>query len=35
MKNKLLPLLNKLLLRKRALIELINDQLKVDYQIQK
>ena len=35
MKNKLLPLLDKLLLRKRALIELINDQLKVDYQIQK
>ena len=28
MKNKLLPLLDKLLLRKRALIESINDQLK-------
>jgi len=29
MKNKLLPLLDKLLLRKRALIESINDQLKM------
>ena len=28
MKNKLLPLADKLLLRKRALIETINDQLK-------
>jgi hypothetical protein len=27
-KNKLLPLLDKLLLRKRALIETVNDQLK-------
>ncbi|SFP41723.1 Transposase DDE domain-containing protein [Hydrogenimonas thermophila] len=28
MKNKLIPLIDKLLLRKRALIESINDQLK-------
>lgn len=28
MKNKLLPLLDKLLLRKRSLIETVNDQLK-------
>ena len=28
MKNKLMPLIDKLLLRKRALIESINDQLK-------
>lgn len=28
MKNRLLPLMNKLLLRKRSLIETINDQLK-------
>ena len=28
MKNKLMPMLDKLLLRKRALIETVNDQLK-------
>lgn len=34
MKNKLLPLLDKLLLRKRALIETVNDQLKNIYQLE-
>jgi hypothetical protein len=34
MKPKLLPLLDKLLLRKRALIETVNDQLKNIYQIE-
>ena len=34
MKNKLLPLADKLLLRKRALIETINDQLKNISQIE-
>jgi hypothetical protein len=28
MKNKLVPLMDKILLRKRAVIELVNDQLK-------
>jgi hypothetical protein len=34
MKNKLLPLVDKLLLRKRALIESVNDQLKNISQIE-
>ncbi len=34
MKNKLLPLIDKLLLRKRALIETVNDQLKNIYQLE-
>lgn len=34
MKNRLLPLINKLLLRKRAIIETINDQLKDISQIE-
>ena len=34
MKNNLLPLLDKLLLRKRALIETVNDQLKNILQIE-
>jgi hypothetical protein len=34
MKNKLLPLLDKLLLRKRSLIETVNDQLKNISQIE-
>ena len=34
MKNKLLPLLDKLLLRKRSLIETVNDQLKHILQIE-
>jgi hypothetical protein len=34
MKNKLMPLLDKLLLRKRALIECVNDQLKNSSQIE-
>lgn len=34
MKNKLMPLLDKLLLRKRALIETVNDQLKNIYQLE-
>ena len=34
MKNKLMPLIDKLLLRKRALIETVNDQLKNINQIE-
>ena len=34
MKNKLIPMLDKLLLRKRALIETVNDQLKNICQIE-
>ena len=34
MKNKLMPLFNKLLLRKRAIIESVNDQLKNISQIE-
>ncbi len=34
MKNKLMPLLDKVLLRKRALIECVNDQLKNISQIE-
>ena len=34
MKNKLMPVLDKLLLRKRALIECVNDQLKNISQIE-
>jgi hypothetical protein len=34
MKNKLMPLLDKILLRKRAIIETINDQLKNISQIE-
>ena len=34
MKNKLMPMIDKLLLRKRALIETVNDQLKNIYQIE-
>jgi hypothetical protein len=34
MKNKLMPMLDKLLLRKRALIECVNDQLKNISQIE-
>ena len=34
MKNKLLPMLDKLLLRKRSLIETVNDQLKNISQIE-
>ena len=34
MKNKLMPLLDKILLRKRFLIETINDQLKNEMQIE-
>ncbi len=34
MKNKLMPLIDKLLLRKRALIETVNDQLKNSSQIE-
>ena len=34
MKNKLMPLMDKLMLRKRSLIEIINDQLKNISQIE-